>query len=578
MEQLSFSFFDSFPTPQQSLITLTKPAVPKIEMQQGKSEIDSGKKYSYDCGEELVGARKHLAAMARFSAEWQKEIERDPTQAFKLVVCKDELLHEFKPELFHEKGFSSQAAFAIKLILSRVSQRPGDDPEQREHFIKALEELQLRLSEAKSEEILRDVIQQLRDDVSKARWSTYRLKLESEPELINYRFWLSLGNRFKSLFLGSSSRKPAGYHALLQKAFCSEEGKGWRWANSKKRGQSTSRKENKERWQRKVPDEVIRLSKESSGVARPDDLIEQYGFRGIQFGNWVEDEAGRYHVLCCGNALADLMAILNLPRYAASLYGSLGLAFGARGSGAAVAHYEPTSNVMNITKIRGGGALCHEWAHALDFNLYTYSHNNENGKRVALSGNKPGAFLPLDVIHAFRDLMKEIKEGEGRFPFTVPDPLPREVSAYNSGVVSYLERHNYNVNAALMALKNSNYRITSRLWKDIGIMYCNILKREGIEVPNEFYIPTDESYFYLDAKARGPYWKRDHELFARAFEAWIEDELNERGMTNSYLVCGTRFGGPYPQGEERKSINDAFRSWWKVLNESGILHDDQLWI
>jgi hypothetical protein len=61
-----------------------------------------------------------------------------------------------------------------------------------------LEELQLRLSKAKSEEILRDVIQQLRDDVPKARWSTYRLKMESEPELINYRFWLSLGDRFKS--------------------------------------------------------------------------------------------------------------------------------------------------------------------------------------------------------------------------------------------------------------------------------------------------------------------------------------------------------------------------------------------
>ncbi|WP_152393368.1 hypothetical protein [Paenibacillus guangzhouensis] len=38
--------------------------------------------------------------------------------------------------------------------------------------------------------------------------------------------------------------------------------------------------------------------------------------------------------------------------------------------------------------------------------------------------------------------------------------------------------------------------------------------------------------------------KRDHELFAHVFETWIEDELIDRG------ICGTRYGGPYPQGEE----------------------------
>ncbi|MFE5321522.1 LPD1 domain-containing protein [Paenibacillus sp. NPDC056579] len=82
---------------------------------------------------------------------------------------------------------------------------------------------------------------------------------------------------------------------------------------------------------------------------------------------------------------------------------------------------------------------------------------------------------------------------------------------------------------------------------------------------------------YLDAKARGAYWKRDHELFARAFEAWIEDELADRGMTNSYLVSDTRHGGPYPQGSERESINSAFRRMWESLSESKILCDDRLW-
>ncbi len=173
--------------------------------------------------------------------------------------------------------------------------------------------------------------------------------------------------------------------------------------------------------------------------------------------------------------------------------------------------------------------------------------------------------------------MKEIKEGTGSIRVTVPNPLPLGEKNYKAGVVAYLKRSNYDINAALMSLKGSNYKIGPKQWKEIGMMYCNVLEKEGMEVPTEFFIPTDESSFYLDAKERGPYWKRDHELFARAFEAWIEDELYERGMVNSYLVSGTRYEGPYPQGNERESINRAFRNWWDVLTNSEILHDNQLW-
>nr|WP_314805704.1 hypothetical protein [Paenibacillus sp. MBLB1832] len=42
----------------------------------------------------------------------------------------------------------------------------------------------------------------------------------------------------------------------------------------------------------------------------------------------------------------------------------------------------------------------------------------------------------------------------------------------------------------------------------------------------------------------------------------MEDEPIDSGRTNIYLVCGTRFGGPYPQGDERLAITEAFRTWW----------------
>lgn len=158
--------------------------------------------------------------------------------------------------------------------------------------------------------------------------------------------------------------------------------------------------------------------------------------------------------------------------------------------------------------------------------------------------------------------------------------VPEDLRSFNrnwvAGIRQRLERYDYDVTKALTSLKGT-YRIKPKQWVEIGFFYCLLAKEAGRPVPTEFFVPTDFSLFFLDAKARGVYWKRDQELFARAFEAWIEDELYDRGMTNSYLVYGTRLGGPYPQGEERAVINKAFRDWWSVLMESGILQNEELW-
>jgi hypothetical protein len=117
-EQIEFSLFDYFADSQEGVTEMsamlnTEPA----------SDVKAGKKsYSYDCGEELSGARKHLAAMSKFSREWYEEIEQDPTQAFE-AICKDDLLAEFRAIGLREQGFTSEVAYAIKLIWDRVSQR-----------------------------------------------------------------------------------------------------------------------------------------------------------------------------------------------------------------------------------------------------------------------------------------------------------------------------------------------------------------------------------------------------------------------------------------------------------------------
>lgn len=123
----------------------------------------------------------------------------------------------------------------------------------------------------------------------------------------------------------------------------------------------------------------------------PEQLSKTFGFRGVQFGNYVENSKRISDINNCYDAMCDLANILNLPKEALSLNGELGIAFGARGKGGknpANAHYEPVQIVINLTKKNGAGSLAHEWWHALDnyfgklndskFETETYSKRTDN--------------------------------------------------------------------------------------------------------------------------------------------------------------------------------------------------------
>ncbi|WP_303805616.1 LPD38 domain-containing protein [Aeromonas rivipollensis] len=101
----------------------------------------------------------------------------------------------------------------------------------------------------------------------------------------------------------------------------------------------------------------------------PEQFASTFGFRGVEFGNWVEQGRRQRDLNDAFDALMDMAAILGIQPKAISLNGELGLAFGARGSGGvspAAAHYEPGKMVINLTKMNGAGSLGHEWWHALD--------------------------------------------------------------------------------------------------------------------------------------------------------------------------------------------------------------------
>lgn len=98
----------------------------------------------------------------------------------------------------------------------------------------------------------------------------------------------------------------------------------------------------------------------------PESFAEVFPFRGVEFGNWVNQTERAACLNEAADALQDLAAIIGIRPEAVALGGSLAWAFGSRGVGKALAHYEPARRVVNLTKKKGNGCVAHEWFHALD--------------------------------------------------------------------------------------------------------------------------------------------------------------------------------------------------------------------
>lgn len=159
----------------------------------------------------------------------------------------------------------------------------------------------------------------------------------------------------------------------------------------------------------------------------PEMFTEAFGFRGVEFGNWVAKKGERQKALNDAyDALMDLAMILNIPSQAISLNGELALAFGARGKGgkrAAAAHYEPDRVVINLTRKMGPGSLAHEWWHALD-NYFS----RRRGKKMGYMTESPygitdftkirkamwEAFWAIDDAYKKTDIVKRSKELDKR--------------------------------------------------------------------------------------------------------------------------------------------------------------------
>lgn len=338
-----------------------------------------------------------------------------------------------------------------------------------------------------------------------------------------------------------------------------------------------------------------------------EDLLETYKFRGGEFGNWNTQDDRQACLNYSYDALWDLAYVLDIPLEGISSCGgdtNLAIAFGARGAGNASAHFEPSRVVINLTKLKGAGSLAHEWGHFLDLELAILCGGSGKKLLTEIRLNESNQKHP-NVYKALKHVMDVIKQ------------RPMSTEEYVAHYESTLERYKKNLK---ITLKNNSLNYYSKA-TDEQVAHFDQLCDAVVENPTvamlekvfEYYrevrgkvmpkadrdeiemrrkwcedefikveafklnpkpttdLVTQTNYVAgakaLDANSSKAYFSQNAELFARAFECFVSDSL---GFKSQYLVYGVSNSHymdkkPYPEGEERKKINQAFRQLFEVI-------------
>lgn len=149
--------------------------------------------------------------------------------------------------------------------------------------------------------------------------------------------------------------------------------------------------------------EVVRVGGRDVPNADPKRAKDTFGFREIDYGNYMSQADRDHHTKALEGATHDLVDLLGITPKQASFNGRLGIAMGARGAGKAAAHYEPGRHAINLTKFAGGGSYAHEWGHALD-DIVGRHHLPDRGQAGGrfLSANTEHSQVPADLAGAFK--------------------------------------------------------------------------------------------------------------------------------------------------------------------------------
>jgi hypothetical protein len=256
-------------------------------------------------------------------------------------------------------------------------------------------------------------------------------------------------------------------------------------------------------------------------------MVDSMGLRGVQWGNTVTDDERKHHAEKALEALTDLTDVLGLHPKDISLDGKLGLAIGARGKGLAMAHYEPGTQVINLTRANGIGTLAHEWGHGFDHMLsgFTISQKSEN---------RSGGDYFSEDFERTHELHNPKQPGARVWKATESSEI----------VPSFLKEGYERRERPMVGVRKAYQE-----WHKASQPFLTRLKRQ---------LREDVSNKIISREKADGYWASGREVFARTFEQHVQQKLRDNGNENTYLAGLGNNGGYWPTKEESKAMAPAF--------------------
>nr|WP_316625067.1 LPD1 domain-containing protein [uncultured Ruminococcus sp.] len=361
-----------------------------------------------------------------------------------------------------------------------------------------------------------------------------------------------------------------------------------RWAQELEKSKTRSGK------RRFVPPQLEHITRTGPDYRNGQDIVGQnyldtFGFRGGEFGNWL-NQLDRQASLNMGfEALKDLATALHISDKDIAFASTLAIAFGARGSGNAAAHYEPLRKVINLTKMHGAGSLAHEWWHGLDD--YLGGLKGANG----MLSEHPNLYEPMKkLVDAIKFKSETLDQAKER----IEKSNARQRKSAEAWVDSVMKSTVYHTDDPIIIERYEALKADFLKGEHDTVFKLSSLKKEitghvipkstcqdlevqeyimrGIQNQGEPKLQRIQTDYFKNSKKMGSetekdggYWDSEVEMAARAFACYIKDRLPYQsdylvGHAESCVGLYTNKDGSteviraYPQGEERKAINAAF--------------------
>ncbi len=397
----------------------TEPEAPTLfedEEEFAADRDDRSKEKINDVGAKIGGARKDFHRSHLNVSDLDKFNQRE----LETLVTKANVWPPLDYEAMQEMGFTAEAATAIKIVKDAISVQPGKDgrrtyfqPNEKNSalYITAVGSLRDHLlgkdpeldpeGEFPPAKTLQEVYSRLSD------WNA-RMSGRPSEELKSWGSGLSeyhqaLGSKACNYYIRPKDNISYTFVNEIQRPFKKAQRNTYgqdidytSWAHLIKNAKvktdaekdaAKQKKEINDQLHNPVPPhleaEITETKWRNGQDVSEHQLLEDFNFKGLEFGNWLNQNERQHVVNFAYDSFCDLADILDVPKEAVSLGGNLSIGFGSRGRGgrnAALAHYEPARKVINLTKIKGAGTLAHEWFHALDDYLGNYKSNYASEK------------------------------------------------------------------------------------------------------------------------------------------------------------------------------------------------------